>query len=345
MFTNQNKFSCVLVLMSLACAVEPSVKQTANQRVAFEEDENPHLPTNAKAKESDAKPEVRVKEKSEEKNSQFDSISQEDNISQEQENNVSDDEMSENPNDLANQDKEDVEVPQPSISIQSPDPSNFFLLSENTISVPITMSSGANVDVSFTVKQDPQDMLEDISVIPEVSTLSFISPGTQMLEINFSISSQSSDIGNKSIMLIATPDGGDPVEVPIAFTVEKKINIDVTNISNGPIVAVGDTPAGTTFTSGGVPLGSYTNGSNQYMMNIRKGTVISFNNMSTTQEMRIHMNQGFHQGDASPPVSEGGEISSYVITIPDDQTNNVIAYDHDNQSGDDAFRFVCIDCE
>ena len=67
MFTNQNKFSCVLVLMSLACAVEPSVKQTANQRVAFEEDENPHLPTNAKAKESDAKPEVRVKEKSEEK--------------------------------------------------------------------------------------------------------------------------------------------------------------------------------------------------------------------------------------------------------------------------------------
>lgn len=312
-----------------ACAMEPKAKQTNAQKVALEEDENAHLPSSKDKSENatSSNPRVRVTKNTNSASKPDASAQQKTTAEGSQQKPLTpppaDEEEIEMEEELVEE-----EVPAgPLVSLQAPTtPSSFKLYSQNTISVPVTAAAAGTV--AFSVERtelDAVDLLGDISINLGTTSLSFSAAGeTKMFNLVVGISSKSAAFGDLSFALVATPTGQTPIKLPINFTVEQQIDIQVTNIGNNT----------TTFTSGGQVLSAGDN------LDLKDGTMVVFTNMDPNSNLRIHMIGDYHQGGA---ISMGQNYIPAQDFCGEAGRDNQVAYDHNNQGGDDAFMFTCID--
>ena len=314
-----------------ACAVEPTAERTTAQKVAFEEDENVHLPGD-KEKSEDAtssKSRVRVN-KNPNAESMADANKQPETDEKDEQKEVTPppvEEMEEEMEEEELAEEEEEQVPAgPLVSLQAPAaPQNYTLLSQNTITVPVTAAAAGTA--VFTVDRSALDLVDlagDITIAPALPTLTFAAAGeTKMLTINVTITGKNPATGAQTFTLVATPTGQEPIQLPINFSVEPRIDIEVTNIGNN-----------TTFTAGGQALNAGDN------IDVKDGTMITFINKDPNANIRVHMAGGYHQGAAT--ALDETFVPSADFCGDDDRANQVF-YDHNNQSGNDARMITCVD--
>lgn len=318
----------------VSCAVEPTAKQTSKAR--YDDDPNPHITPGDQSEDAESsKPRVRQTNRNTNTNTansgnnDYSQSSNEDDEAEEQLNEEVVEEQEE-----VEQEEEVVEEPKvpegPLVALQAPAAAqNYTLLSQNTITVPVTAVAAGTA--TFSIERSALDLVDleqDIAIAPALPTLSFTSPNeVKMLTINVNINSKTPATGAQSFTLVATT-GQDTTEVEIPFMVEAMVDITVNNL---------DDPVGQNADEN---LNWSSNGQN---IEVRNGTMVKFTNLDPNNGLVVYMNGGQHGPTGSPFAAGESYIPGDGDLCGNSNRATFIFYDHNNESGDHAQTITCVD--